>query len=478
MNTALDETRILIIDDEEEICRFLVRLVSKMGYGASYHLTLQQGINEIFSDNSGDIAVVFLDVYLPDGDGLGAIAQIKQHPSAPEVIIITGNEDADGAELAIRSHAWDYIAKKESPEKFIFALNRAVEYWKQKRRHIRNQNIQRERIVGESPLLLECLDRVFNASKGDLPVLITGETGTGKELFARAIHDNSRFARADFVVVDCTALPEPLAESVLFGHVKGAFTGAGADKSGLVEMAHKGTLFLDEVGDLPLSIQKKFLRVLQEKTFRPVGSRQLRKSDFRLISATHRDLEKMVTGNTFRQDLYFRMVSLQIPLPSLRYRGNDMVVIAHHCLAQKNRSCPEKKFTMSEEFVYDIQTYEWPGNVRELINTMDLACNEAGTDAVLYPQHLPEQIRMFNIRKKISRLSRGNDPILSGTLGYYLNKPEDFLPFQTHVEQQKQNYIKDLLSATNHNIKRFCAISGLSKGHLYRLLKKYKIPLP
>jgi two-component system NtrC family response regulator len=213
---------VLIIDDDEHICKFLSKIFKKKGYSVCYHLSLAQGLKYIFSDDSDHVSVIFLDVHLPDGDGLGAIKKIRQHPFSPEIIIITGEKDADGAELAIRSKAWDYITISESTHKFKFALDRAIEYRRHKRLSYHQAKIDREAIIGASSLISNCLNKVSQAAKGDMPVLITGETGTGKEIFARAIHDNSLYAHAKFIAVDCAALPEHLVESTLFGHVEGS----------------------------------------------------------------------------------------------------------------------------------------------------------------------------------------------------------------------------------------------------------------
>ena len=293
--------KVLIIDDDEQVCKTLSRVFSRTGYNTFYQQTLQDGLASISSEK---IDIVFLDVHLPDGNGLEAIKIIKQHPVAPEIIIITGSEDADGAELAMQSKAWDYIPKSGSYKKFEFALDRALEYRRQKLSKALSNDIKRDAIIGESPLISSCLDKVSRASKNNISILITGETGTGKELFSRAIHNNSEQCQFEFVVVDCAALPEHLIESTLFGHTKGAFTGADSDKTGLMKMADKGTLFLDEVGELPLSIQSKFLRALQEKQFRPIGSKKEIKSNFRLICATHCDLADMVEKKQFREDLF------------------------------------------------------------------------------------------------------------------------------------------------------------------------------
>ena len=456
-------SNILIIDDEEPLCEILATAFSRMGHAVSYQLTLKDGLKKIFNDT---IDIVLLDVHLPDGNGLEAIKIIKQHPLAPEIIIITGNEDIDGAELAMKSKAWDYIPKTGSHKKFKFALDRALEYRKQKQSIPTQKTIKRDSIIGKSRLIQDCLDKIAKASKNDLPVMITGETGTGKELFSRAIHTNSNRSQAGFVVVDCAALPKHLVESLLFGHTKGSFTGADSDKVGLMKMADKGTLFLDEVGELPLSIQKKFLRSIQEKRFRPVGSKNEVESDFRLICATHRDLKELVKENKFREDLYFRIFSLNIHLPPLKDRKEDIKLLVQAHLSRNYALSKENFFTASEEFFEELQSYEWPGNIRELINTIDLVCSEAGGEGTLFAHHLPGHIRAFHIRNKFNP-SKTYSPEAKN-IGTHVN-------FKDYIEKVKYEYLKDLLSTSKGNITESCKQSGLSRSQLYRLMQQYDL---
>ncbi len=462
---------VLIIDDDEQVCRFLSKIFKGMGYDVSYELTLKQGLSKIFSDS---VDILFLDVHLPDGNGLEAIDMIRQHPFAPEIIIITGDENVDGAEIAMKSRAWDYISKAGSSKNFRFALERAVEYRRQKKSRHQKVPISRNGIIGESRVIQKCLDQVAKAAESDIPVLITGETGTGKELFSKAIHANSKRSVAEFVVVDCAALPERLVESTVFGHTKGAFTGADMEKTGLMKMADKGTLFLDEVGELPFDVQKKFLRALQEKKFRPLGSKIEVNSDFRLICATHRDLEGMVKEKKFREDLFFRIMSMNIHLPPLKERGKDVAVLAMRHMNRQDGFFPKNNCIMSRAFLEELHIYDWPGNVRELHNTLDLVCAEAGDGATLFPHHLPEYIRAFNIRHKFK--SRGSDtPAPEKSALSSLGSLETMPSLKDHIENTKALYLQHLTSLTRGNIKESCSISGLSRGHLYRLMQQYHI---
>jgi len=460
--------KILVIDDDPLICQTLVKVFKRMDFTADHSLTLTAGLETLFS---GDYDILFLDVNLPDGNGLDAIESIKRHSFPPEIIIMTGESDSEGAELAMKSKAWDYIQKSGSHKEFKFSLTRALEYRQQKQSQYKERTINRDKIIGKSNQISLCLDKVSKAAANDLPILITGETGTGKELFSRAIHINSRRSQAEFVVVDCTVLPEHLVESTLFGHTKGAFTGADSDKTGLIKWADNGTLFLDEVGELPMSVQKKFLRALQEKKIRPVGSRKEIKSDFRLICATHRDLKKMVKKNQFREDLFFRILSMTIHLAPLRDRENDIKSIALHHITGKKDDVNNNLYTMSREFLEEIQHYEWPGNVRELINTLDLVCSEAGEGGTLFPHHLPGHIRAYNIKNKFKIPSIKSSENVSS----HIEKTGITQTFKDHVEKTKYEYLHDLLSTNKGNIKEACRVSGLSKSQLYRLMQQYNL---
>ena len=260
--------KVLIVDDDIMLCKMLRTLIEDMRYKVVVSNTLHDGLDMIARES---FDVVFLDVQLPDGIGLDAVPVIRESSDAPEVIIMTGAGDPDGAELAITSGAWDYIEKPSSMKQMILPLMRAVQYREGRMATSIPVLLKRDRIVGSGQSLMASLEKLAQAAMSNANVLISGETGSGKELFAHSIHENSTRAANIFVVVDCAALPETLVESILFGHVKGAFSGADNTSKGLIKQADGGTLFLDEVGELSLSMQKSFLRVLQEHSFRPVG---------------------------------------------------------------------------------------------------------------------------------------------------------------------------------------------------------------
>jgi len=294
---------ILIIDDDRAICQMLSTMVERLDHDVTTAFSLKEGMKRAQAEA---VDVVFLDLGLPDGNGLDLLPKLRNAPSTPEVIIITGHGGQEGAELSVKYGAWDYIEKPVTPEQVSLPLARALQYREAKSTEAHAKALRLEGIVGQSPPMQACFDALAQAAFGDANVLITGETGTGKELFARAVHGNGTRATGPFVPVDCAALPETLVESMLFGHEKGAFTGADSPKTGLIRQAEGGTLFLDEVGELAMSVQSSFLRVLQERRFRPVGGHQEIGSDFRLIAATNRELNHLADQGQFRRDLLFR----------------------------------------------------------------------------------------------------------------------------------------------------------------------------
>jgi two-component system NtrC family response regulator len=322
----------------------------------------------------------------------------------------------------------------------------------------------------------ECLDLIAQASCTDAAVLITGETGTGKELFAKAVHENSSSSKKHFVVVDCTAIPETLVESLLFGYKKGAFTGADKDTEGLIKQANGGTLFLDEIGELPPKFQKVFLRVLQERRFRPLGSQDEEESNFRLVAATNRDLEKMAKHGEFRKDLLFRLKSIVMTIPPLRQRGDDTREIVQHYVTKfcDRNSIGVKGF--SPDFFEALSSYHWPGNVRELINAMEWTISVALNANVLNPKHLPEDIRIHMARSSIkgSTLHSGEH---GKTMRYTKAFPKLHDARESAVLEAEKKYLNDLIQIADGDIKEACQLSGLERTQVYTLLKKHGLSL-
>lgn len=324
-------------------------------------------------------------------------------------------------------------------------------------------------IIGSSPELQECLQIAAMAAGTDSAVLIGGETGTGKELFARAIHDRSPRAKRDFVVVDCAALPPTLVESVLFGYRRGSFTGADNPNEGLIKAADGGTLFLDEVGELPLDAQKAFLRILQERRFRPIGSQTEIRSDFRLIAATNRSLEDMCAAGTFRSDLMFRLRSLTIDLPPLRSRPGDIAELVDYHVTRICQRFGLPPRPVSEEVLHYLRAYDWPGNVRELVNTLDGAVTISRFDHALLPQHLPKHIRLHLAKASEDRQRRQIDPPAARafpTLKEFRRQA---------VDAAERSYLQDLMHQCQGDISSACRMSGLSRSRLYDLLKTHDV---
>jgi two-component system NtrC family response regulator len=455
--------KVLIIDDDTDYSDMLSRQVKSFDHEVRVTHTLREGLSALAD---GDVEIVLLDVMLPDGNGLERARDIKASRSQPEIIIITGSGDEEGAELAIRAGAWDYWQKGRSAKGIVLTLRHALEFRQSRLARQSVRKLDLEGVVGTSPAMRACADFIGIAASSEAPVLLRGETGTGKEVIARAIHRNSGRAKKNFIVVDCASLTDTLMESCLFGHDRGAFTGASGDRVGLVKQANEGTLFLDEIGELPIASQKSFLRVLQEKRFRPVGSDKETTSDFRLIAATNRDLAKMVDAGTFREDLYFRLRSMEIKLPPLRERGPDSLEIAQAVLRRGSETKGEKPKELSPAFADALETYPWPGNVRELTHALECAVAAAGEAATLETIHLPTEIRVRLARANVKpelNLQRPQSP--------YVSYPT--LPAAR--EAAVAAYLSKLIEDTQGDMDAACQLSDLSRSRLYELLKQHGI---
>ncbi len=458
--------RVLIIDDDLSIRNSLMRCFAGMGH----EVLLAGGIGEGLVQAATGVDVIYLDLGLPDGDGKQVIDDLAATPSNPEIIVITGLGGNYGAQETLASGAWDYISKPATPQQVKASLQSALAYRRDRTASAAPGGqgacaFQDCGIIGESPAIARAKRLIARAAESGAGVLILGETGSGKELAAKAIHANSCRRDGPFVVVDCSNLSESLIESLLYGHVKGAFTGAHADHRGLVAEADGGTLFLDEVGELPLGLQKSFLRVLQEHRFRAVGAVREQASDFRLVAATNRDLEAMTRADAFRSDLLFRLRTVEVALPPLRDRGADVLLLAEHCVrrACARYSLAPKRLAPQLESV--LRGYPWPGNVRELGNVMESAVIEAGADPVIYPKHLPGAVRLSTLDAR-RRPESGPAPVQERPVP----SPEAIPSYEEHKAARDRDYFQALMEASGHDVPTASRISGLSVPSVYRRL--------
>ncbi len=460
--------RVLIIDDDRKFCRLLAAFAEEDGHQVVEAYTLEEGL-AITREQAFDL--VFLDVRLPDGNGLAALPSLRGNHTA-EIVIITSAGDPDGAEMAVQSGAWDYLQKPFTCEQVKRQIARAITYRRQKAAALPPSTVERDEIVGQSHALHGALFMASRAAETDATVLITGETGTGKELFARVIHRNSLRANGPFVTVDCAALPASLAEALLFGHTRGAFTGVEHSREGLLASAHGGTLFLDEVGELPYAVQKAFLRVLQERRFRAIGSEHERESDFRVLASTHRDLDAMVSAGQFRDDLLHRLRPMTLEVPPLRKRMEDVENIVLWHVERRCKAVRAEVKELTPELMEALVRYPWPGNVRELLGSLDAALASAGSAPTLFSVHLPTAIRAHLARTAIAPDDVSSKRARQGNLGSLRDHRD------RRVSELEREYLARLMERTGGNIQEACRVSELSRSRLYALLKKHGLLEP
>ncbi len=504
---TMQRARVLIVDDEIIVRTLIGETVRAMGHEVFLAASLAEGrayITEADTSampNMPAMDVVFLDVHLPDGNGLDAIADFYSQSKAPEIIIITGHGTAEGAEMALRHGVWEYVQKPLKVHDVTATLARALSYRAGKLAS-GERKLEHAEIIGTSPCLERAFDLLSQAAQSDVNVLIHGETGTGKELFARALHKNSPRSGGPFVTLDCASMVDNLVESQLFGHKKGAFTGAERTYEGVLQQAHGGTLFLDELGDLPLTAQGSFLRALELRSFRPVGASKEVFSDFRLVAASNKELHDMVRLGLFRSDLLYRLRGMTLTLPPLRERHEDIVPLSEHMIQQYclQHDMPPK--SMADDFVSTVQAYPWLGNVRELRHAMECACAAAGAEEVLYARQLPVELRIY-IARQVHGAGHGTGhgtghgaqiaqpaPPYAATSAVqthdhqtYDHRPHDSqdnalnaeaMPtLRAHKAQAERHYVATLLTTTQGDIRQASKIAGVSRGHFYELVKKH-----
>ena len=395
MNSDASESRrprILVCDDEQVARRATVRALGKAMYD---FVECDSGLGalEVLSPRHHGIDLVLLDLHMPGLDGMGFLSRLDELQVAPPIVVVTADTSIKTAIDAVRAGASDYLCKPFAVDELRIVVEKSLET---ARLHAENRRLAAEvqrlggpaDLLGESPAIRQVKDTIEKVAPSSASVLILGESGTGKELVARAIHRQSERASGPFVTVNCAAIPDTLVESELFGHRRGAFTGADRDRPGRFQTAHLGTLFLDEIGDMALAVQAKLLRALQEGEVEPLGGGSPVAVDVRVVTATHRDLRKLVSEGDFREDLLFRLRVVDIDLPPLRDRGGDVLLLARHFLDAAGGGAHQ--LTPEAESV--LCGYTWPGNVRELANAMERAAIFC-TGGILQPADLPADVR-------------------------------------------------------------------------------------
>lgn len=442
---------ILIIDDEEKLRGLLARIVKSEGFEAIEAPDLKSGFRKL---EQNDVDVVLCDVKLPDGNGVDFVTKIKSVFPLTEVILLTAfGKISDGVQ-AMKNGAFDYIVKGDDNDKIIPLLYKAIEKGqlqkkvKQLEKRI-SDKYSFDTIIGKSKGIEQVIDLAKKVAKTNSTVLLTGETGTGKEVFAQAIHENSLRAGKSFVALNCSTFSKEILESELFGHKQGAFTGAVKDKKGFVEEANGGTLFLDEIGEMPLELQAKLLRVLETNEYIQVGDTTPKKSNFRLIAATNRDLKIESEEHRFRYDLYFRLNIFEIHIPTLRERVKDIAPLTHFFVDKFSSSINKKTLNIDEDFLHKLETYHWPGNIRELKNVIERAVILANND-VLTSDVLPYEIQhqSNNQGKTMSAFS---------------------------MDSVEKLHIQKVLNYTNRNKAEAARLLEIGIATLYRKLEEYNI---
>ena len=397
------KAKILVVDDEQSIREFLEIMLKKEGYEVT---CAEDGSKAVEALKKKEFHMVISDLQMPNMNGMELLDHVRSNYPELTFMIITAFGTTESAVEAMKKGAYDYITKPFKIDEVRINIANAL---KSKHLEVENRSLKKElqkeytfqNLVGNSDAMHKIYDMVERVSQSPTNVLVLGESGTGKEMVAKAIHYNGPFKDQPFVTVNCGAIPESLMESEMFGHKKGSFTGAVADKSGLFEVANGGTLFLDEVGELPLTIQVKLLRAIQERVIRRVGGTEDQKVNVRIIAATNRNLEDMVRDGEFREDLYYRLNVIQIRMPALRERTDDVPLLAKHFLAKYNDRLNKSIQGISDEAMAVLKKYDYPGNVRELENIIERTVALEG-GATILPESLPPFVMTPSGRKMAS----------------------------------------------------------------------------
>jgi DNA-binding NtrC family response regulator len=458
--------RVLIVDDEAEILENLSRLLS--GEGHVCH-TLQDPtrFREVREEVAPDVLIT--DLRMPGADGMTLLAAARADDPALPVILITGFATVSSAVEAIQEGAFDYLSKPFTAQQLFVAVERAARHrgLVVENRELKDQVAHRRgapRVLGSSPPFARVLEQVRRAAPTDANILLTGESGTGKEVVANLVHEQSRRASGPFVPIDCASLPEGLLESELFGHEKGAFTGAVGRRAGILEEANGGTVFLDEIGDLSIPLQAKLLRTLEQRQVRPLGGGRFLDLDVRVVAATNVDLAAAVADGAFREDLFYRLNVVHLRMPALRERVEDLPLLAGHFLAEAAASADRPRPTLTPEAWAALERFAWPGNIRQLRNVMHRAV-ALDDDGRIAPGDLPPEIG------ESLRGSAGGGPSFNG------NGNAVPMDYQTAREMAMQHfmetYLERLLSANGGNVSRAARNAGVSRRTLHRWIAEF-----
>ena len=456
--------KVLIVDDEAELRKTLVSILSVQINDYTFQLfEAEDGEQALEAINHEHFDLILMDVRMPKIDGLEALRIIKEQNPRTFVVIMTAHSNLDDAITAIKSGAYDYLEKPVQPEKIKEIITKASETQEMLSQLTISQPIFDDDIesdfVGSSEKMREVFTLINKLSQVDSTVLIRGENGTGKELVARAIHQNSPRKHGEFIAINCAALPENLMESELFGHEKGAFTGADERKLGKFQLANKGTLFLDEIGELKPSLQAKLLRVLQDKSFTPVGGTRELKSNARIITATNRNLEKMIEDSDFREDLFYRMNVMPIFMPPLRDRIDDIEQLAQFFINKYAKEHNKPALKLQTEALELMKKYKWPGNIRELESLIERSLIVENSDMIM-KESLPDYVQ-----------SAVDDQVNIDYPQTYKG-PLDFDVFKSESEKE---FIINALKANKGKINKTVAHANIPKNTLLRKIKKYEI---
>ncbi|MBI2155609.1 MAG: sigma-54-dependent Fis family transcriptional regulator [Candidatus Rokubacteria bacterium] len=461
--------RVLVVDDEPDMVENCARILKRAGLQCLTATDPRRALALVETERPD---LLLTDVKMPGMDGMELLRRAREVDPALPVVLITAFATIESAVAAIKDGAFDYLPKNFSVEQLRVAVERGL---RQRELQIENRNLRDqlqgtlgfENILGRSPAMARVFELVRKAARSEANILVLGESGTGKELIARAIHANSPRAAQPFVPVDCASLPEQLLESELFGHEKGAFTGAVKGKRGLMEVADRGTLFLDEIAEMPVVLQVKLLRALQERQLRRVGGTATIDVDARVVSATNRDLRAAVAKGQFREELYYRVNVIEIPLPPLRDRAGDVRLLAHAFL---KRYGGERVRAFEEAALETLEAWAWPGNVRELQNVVERACALADGDRV-GRQDLPDYLVQGRGLRAAGAAPAAGAALPAGATAD--------LPLKDAKEKWMQvleaAYLRDLLERHGGNISAAAKAAGIDRKTFHRLINKYQI---